>query len=67
MSEERKDELHHDHIHDGVDRQEALKCMAWAGTGELRVMQGGVLKSYNLSRMLEWGPKAKSILIERKQ
>lgn len=30
-------------------------------------MQGGVLKSYNLSRMSEWGPKAKSILIERKQ
>jgi hypothetical protein len=67
MSEERKDELHDDHIHDGVDRQECLKCVAWVGTGELCVMQGGVLKSYNLTRMLEWGPKAKSILIERKQ
>jgi hypothetical protein len=67
MSEERKDELHNGHIHDGVDRQEALKCMAWAGTGELCLMQSGVLKSYNLRRMLEWGPKGKSILIERKQ
>jgi hypothetical protein len=67
MSEEKKDELLHDQKHDGVDRQGFLKCVAWAGTGAFCVMQGGVLKSYNLSRMLESGPKAKSILIERKQ
>jgi Icc protein len=67
MSEEKKDELEHDHKHDGVDRQGLLKCVAWAGTGALGVMQGGVLKSYNLSRMLKSGPKAKSILIERKR
>jgi hypothetical protein len=67
MSEEKKDELLHDQKHDGVDRQGFLKCVAWAGTGALCVMQGGVLKSYNLSRMLELGPKAKSILIERKR
>src|SRR5260370_14404241 len=30
--------------------------MAWAGTGALCVMQGGVLKSYSLSRMPELGP-----------
>jgi len=67
MSKEKKDQLLHDHNHDGVNPQGFLKCLAWAGTGALGFMQGGVLKSYNLSRMLELGPKAKSILIERKQ
>jgi Icc protein len=28
---------------DGVDRRGFLKCMAWAGTGTLCVIQGGVL------------------------
>src|SRR6266849_5480244 len=32
--------------------------MAWAGTGALCVMQGGVLKSYSLSRISEMGPEA---------
>ena len=58
MSEKRKDELLNDHNHDGIDRRGFLKCMAWAGTGALCVMQGGVLKSYSLSRMSELGPKA---------
>ena len=30
---------------DGIDRRGFLKCMAWAGTGALCVMQGGVLSS----------------------
>lgn len=47
-----------DHNHDGVDRRGFLKCMAWAGTGVLCVMQGGVLKSYGLSRISEMGPTA---------
>jgi 3',5'-cyclic-AMP phosphodiesterase len=46
-----KDELIHDHNHDGVDRRGFLKCMAWAGTGALCVIQGGILKSYSLSQM----------------
>jgi 3',5'-cyclic-AMP phosphodiesterase len=46
-----KDEILHDHNHDGVDRRGFLKCMAWAGTGALCVMQGGVLKSYSLSKL----------------
>jgi 3',5'-cyclic-AMP phosphodiesterase len=46
-----KDEILHDHNHDGIDRRGFLKCMAWAGTGALCVMQGGVLKSYSLSRL----------------
>ena len=54
MSQSKKDELVHDHNHDGVDRRGFLKCMAWAGTGALCVMQGGVLKSYSMSRANEW-------------
>jgi 3',5'-cyclic-AMP phosphodiesterase len=38
----------HNHNHDGVDRRGFLKCMAWAGTGALCVMHGGVLTSYSL-------------------
>jgi Icc protein len=38
---------------DGVDRRGFLKCMAWAGTGALCLMQGGVLKSYALADVLE--------------
>ena len=38
-----------DHNHDGIDRRGFLKCMAWAGTGALCVLQGGVLRSYSLS------------------
>jgi hypothetical protein len=67
MSEEKKNELLHDHNHGGVDQQGSLKCVARAGAGALWAMQGGALKSYNLSSMLESGPKAKSILIERKR
>src|SRR4029450_9553567 len=51
MSEKKSDELLHDHNNDEVDRRGFLKCMAWAGTGAFFVMQGGVLKSYSLSKM----------------
>jgi hypothetical protein len=53
MSEKKKDELLHDHNHDGIDRRGFLKCMAWAGTGAFCVMKGGVLNSYSLSRISE--------------
>jgi hypothetical protein len=53
MSGKKKDELLHDHNNDGVNRRGFLKCMAWAGTGAFCVMQGGVLKSYSLSRLSE--------------
>jgi Icc protein len=36
---------------DGVDRRGFLKCMAWAGTGTLCILQGGVLKSFAMSQM----------------
>jgi Icc protein len=55
MSERKKDEIRFDHNGDGIDRRGFLKCMAWAGTGTLCVMQGGILKSYSLSRLGELG------------
>src|SRR5579859_1728970 len=55
MTKTGKDEILHDHNHDGIDRRGFLKCMAWAGTGALCVMQGGVLKSYSLSRLSDLG------------
>ena len=51
MTDKTKDEILHDHNQDGVDRRGFLKCMAWAGTGAFCVMQGGVLKSYSMSRL----------------
>src|SRR5712692_11491253 len=58
MTEKVKDEILHDHNHDGIDRRGFLKCMAWAGTGAFCVMQGGVLKSYSMSRLSEMNPEA---------
>jgi Icc protein len=53
--------FHHDHDHghdqlndhDGIDRRGFLECMAWAGTGVLWMMSGGVLKSYGMSNMID--------------
>jgi 3',5'-cyclic-AMP phosphodiesterase len=54
MSQGKRDEILHDHNHDGIDRRGFLRCMAWAGTGALCVMRGGVLESHSMSRMNEW-------------
>jgi len=49
----------HDHSHDelsdndGIDRRGFLECMAWAGTGVLWMMSGGILKSYGMSSMID--------------
>jgi 3',5'-cyclic-AMP phosphodiesterase len=43
------DHIEEDHAHDGVDRRGFLKCMAWAGTGMLWTVAGGVLSSRILS------------------
>lgn len=48
MPQQDRDEILVDHNHDGVDRRGLLKCMAWAGTGALCIMSGGVMKSYSL-------------------
>jgi len=52
------DTIVHDHGEDGVDRRGFLKCMAWAGTGALWMMKGGVLRSVQLGR----GPVADAAL-----
>jgi Icc protein len=54
MADKTKDEILYDHNHDGIDRRGFLKCMAWAGTGTLCVVQGGVLKSFALNRPSDW-------------
>lgn len=38
---------------DGIDRRKFLKCMAWAGTGVLWVMSGGIAKAVGLSQILD--------------
>ena len=43
------DHIDQDHAHDGVDRRGFLKCMAWAGTGMLWTVSGGLLGSKILS------------------
>src|SRR5215469_12289974 len=35
----------HDHNKDGLDRRGFLECMAWAGTGMLWTVSGGLLRS----------------------
>jgi len=37
--------IQHDHHHDDLDRRGFLKCMAWAGTGMLWTVRGGLLGS----------------------
>jgi hypothetical protein len=38
---------------DNIDRAGFIKCMAWAGTGVLWMMTGGVLKSFGMSQMMD--------------
>src|SRR5882672_6687098 len=42
--------IKHNHDKDGVDRRGFLKCMAWAGTGVLWTMTGGIIRSQTLSQ-----------------
>jgi 3',5'-cyclic AMP phosphodiesterase CpdA len=44
------DYILHDHSTDGIDRRGFLKCMAWAGTGVLWTLSGGVLTSRALGQ-----------------
>jgi Icc protein len=46
------DFITHDHSDDGVDRRGFLKCMAWAGTGMLWTIKGGIPTSAALGRTL---------------
>jgi hypothetical protein len=58
MSEERKDELHHDHIHGGVDRQKSsglYVCVAEPGEkgGQAKTQSVLVLKRNDPSKLLK--------------
>src|ERR1700758_4939246 len=48
-----QDIILHNHNHDGIDRRGFLKCMAWAGTGVLWTVSGGVLTSKVLGATAE--------------
>ena len=60
MADEPKDVIVHDHNRDGVDRRGFLTCMAWAGTGLLCVMKGGVLESFAMGSAPERARGAKA-------
>jgi 3',5'-cyclic-AMP phosphodiesterase len=45
------DYIEHDQSEDGLDRRGFLKCMAWAGTGLLWTVSGGVPKALALGRL----------------
>src|SRR5256885_16609904 len=49
------DYISHDHEHDGIDRRGFLQCMAWAGTGLLWTVSGGVLASKTLAQITKAG------------
>jgi Icc protein len=46
----------HDYSADGIDRRGFLKCMAWAGTGVLWSLNGGVLTSRALGQTTPGAP-----------
>ena len=45
------DLIEHEQSDDGVDRRGFLTCMAWAGTGVIWALSGGVPKSYAMSAL----------------
>jgi Icc protein len=53
--------IQHDHNNDGIDRRGFLKCMAWAGTGALCLVEGGILKSVALGTQMGSGAKSQKI------
>src|SRR6202049_3349673 len=46
---------------DGIDRRGFLQCMAWAGTGVLYTLHGGILKSLPLARGAASGKQMKKM------
>jgi 3',5'-cyclic-AMP phosphodiesterase len=49
-----KNELNSNELNDdGIDRKEFIKCMAWAGTGVLWMMSGGIMKSFGMSQLID--------------
>ncbi len=60
MTHDPEHDPEHDTTHDiddGIDRRGFLTCMAWAGTGALWLMKGGVLESHSLSSLARLADK----------
>jgi 3',5'-cyclic-AMP phosphodiesterase len=51
-------EIIYDHNDDGIDRRGFLKCMAWAGTGILWAISGGVPQSFGFAQLAKQGTSA---------
>src|SRR5438045_9301780 len=49
------DYISHGNEHDGIGRRGVLQCMAWAGTGLLWTVSGGVLASRTLAQIAKAG------------
>src|ERR1700755_567039 len=47
----RTNRITHNHTEDNVDRRGFLECMAWAGTGMIWTVSGGVLGSKAFGQM----------------
>src|SRR6201996_7676100 len=45
--------LNTDGNNDGIDRRGFLECMAWAGTGVIWMMSGGIMKSFGMSQLID--------------
>src|SRR4051812_32798880 len=45
----------HDHNHDGIERRGLLQCMAWAGTGVMWTLSGGIPRSRAFGQSLTAG------------
>jgi 3',5'-cyclic-AMP phosphodiesterase len=56
------DHIIHDHSTDGIDRRGFLKCMAWAGTGVIWTLNGGILTSRALGQAAGGGIPAGAAL-----
>jgi Icc protein len=50
---ENENYIQNDTNNDGIDRAAFLKCMAWAGTGVIWMMSGGIMKSFGMSQMID--------------
>jgi 3',5'-cyclic AMP phosphodiesterase CpdA len=56
------DHITHNHTNDGIDRRGFLKCMAWAGTGVIWTLNGGILTSRALGQAAGAGTPAGAAL-----
>src|ERR1700759_5541273 len=53
MEKEKKNLISAIESEDNIDRAGFIKCMAWAGTGVLWMMSGGIMKSFGMSQLID--------------